>query len=132
MKDIKLNMQGERNTFIDLNKSVQDHDALAQSCLMLSVTVKGSDALFEDKGTDLIAGTTNINIINNNYQSHLSNYAALSILNFLNNRANYNGDIRVSDVDMDLINQSLNQESIKFYQIVYFSDGTQTQQITNI
>lgn len=133
MKDIKLNMQGEENTFIDLTKSVDDHTTLAQSCLALSVTVKGSDILFPDKGTDLQAGVINLNIINTLYTSHVSNFAALDILSFLEKNTTYQqNQVEVADIDMGIINASEYGESLKLYQKVYFTDGTFTNDVITI
>ena len=132
MRDIKLHLNGENDTFIDLTKSVDQHDTLAQTCLSLSVVGLGSDHLFPDKGTNLVAGTNNINIVNSNYSAHLGNFAALNILSFLNNHFEQDSEkLQVIDIDMGLLPQSL-ADNLKFYQVVKFSDGTSTRQFKNI
>lgn len=132
MRDIKLHLNGENDTFIDLTKSVDQHDTLAQTCLALSVVGLGSDHLFPDKGTNLVAGTNNINIVNSNYSAHLGNFAALNILRFLNTHSEQDSDkLQVIDIDMGLVPQSLS-DNLKFYQVVKFSDGTSTRQFKNI
>lgn len=133
MKDIKLNMQGEEDTFIDLTKSVDNHSTLAQSCLALSVTAKGSDRLFPDKGTDLQAGVANINVINTIHTSHVANFAALDILSFLDNNTTYNqNQVEVANIDMVIMQASTYGESLKLAQKVYFTDGTFTNDVIDI
>lgn len=130
MRDIKLNMNGEKDTFIDLNKSVDNHNTLAQSCLVLSVTVQNSDIIFPTKGTQLQAGVNNVNIIDNNYSQHMSNIAALNILNFLDQNTTYKqDDVQVTDIDMGVLNLTQYGEKVSFYQKVYFSDGTFTDDV---
>lgn len=130
MKDIKLNMNGEKDTFIDLNKSVDNHNTLAQQCLVLSVTLQNSDKIFPTKGTQLQAGVNNVNIIDNNYSQHMSNIAALDILNFLDQNTTYKQeDVQVTDIDMGVLNLTQYGEKVSFYQKVYFSDGTFTDDV---
>lgn len=130
MKDIKLNMNGEKDTFIDLNKSVDQHNTLAQQCLVLSATLQNSDKIFPTKGTQLQAGVNNVNIIDNNYAQHMSNIAALDILNFLDQNTIYKQeDVQVTDIDMGVLNLTQYGEKVSFYQKVYFSDGTFTDDV---
>lgn len=126
-------MNGAEDTYIDLTKSVDKHHTLAQSCLLLSVNVLGSDKLFPEKGTNLQAGVHNINLINNNYVSHLCNFAALNILNFLKEYTTYtDDDVVVSDVGMYIIDMAEYGESARFSQKVVFSDGTSTQDVISV
>lgn len=126
-------MNGAEGTYIDLTKSVDKHHTLAQSCLLLSVNVLGSDRLFPKKGTNLQAGVHNINLINNNYVQHLCNFAALNILNFLKEYTTYtDDDIVVRDVDMSIIDMAEYGESAKFSQKVMFSDGTSTKDVISV
>ena len=126
-------MNGAEDTYIDLTKSVDKHHTLAQSCLLLSINVLGSDRLFPEKGTNLQAGVHNINLINNNYVYHLCNFAALNILDFLREYTTYtDDDILVSDVDMSVIDMAEYGESVKFAQKVVFSDGTSTEDVISV
>lgn len=126
-------MNGAEDTYIDLTKSVDKHHTLAQSCLLLSINVLGSDRLFPEKGTNLQAGVHNINLIDNNYVYHLCNFAALNILNFLREYTTYaDDDVVVSDVDMTVIDMAEYGESVKLSQKVVFSDGTSTDDVISV
>lgn len=126
-------MNGASDTFIDLTKSVDNHQTLAQSCLAMSVNVLDSDRLFPTKGTNLQAGVHNINFIDSTYASHLGNFAALSILQFLYDHTSYtHEDIQVQDIDMGLLEVAPYGEEVKFYQKVYFNDNTSTDDVIKI
>ena len=124
-------MGGKNNTYIDLNNYVSDKLTVAQSSLMLSVTNINSDELFEDKGTDLIPGTVNNNVINYQQSQHSCNFASLNILNFVKDNFPNTEDLQVSDVNMSVISYDPYNASVKIQQIVEFSDGTSTQPVIN-
>lgn len=125
-------MGGTGNTYINLNKSVEDHSQLAQQCLALSVTYKNSDHLYPDKGTDLIPGMNNVNIVDGNYAQHLANFAALDILSFLEITDQQDDELKVSDIDMSVIFSDRFASNVGFFQQVIFTDGKRTQGINSL
>lgn len=142
-KDLKLVINGENDTYIDLTQSVDGYLKKAQNCLVVSVTSVGSDKAFPEKGTDLLKGSVGVyNLVNPNYVAHLGNFAALNTISFIKNTEldkinilkgiygdSYEIPVTISDVDIVLNEYVRNIGKVNFDHIVYFSDGTSTQNL---
>lgn len=142
-KDLKLVINGENDTYIDLTRSVDGYLKKAQNCLVVSVTSEGSDKVFPEKGTQLLKGSVGVyNLVNPNYVSHLGNFAALNTISFVKdmemNKLNilkgiygeaYETPVTVSDINITLNEYLKTVGKVNFDHVVYFSDGTSTQNL---
>ena len=124
-------MDGNGNTYLDLNNKVQGKDTIAQSGLILAVTEVESDNLFETKGTELVPGLINNNYIGYQTSQHACNFASLDILNFINTYGIITkSGIKASEIEMSVIKYYPEQSKIDIEQIIEFSDGTSTLPVT--
>lgn len=131
LRDLKIVMDGKDNTYIDLQSEVSDKATILQSSMILAVTKKSSDTLFEDKGTVLVSGLLNNNILNKAYSQHTCNFASLDIYNFLqDNMFALDDDITVSGIEMSVLSYDPFKSVVQLEQVVKFSDGTQTIPVT--
>lgn len=130
MRDLAIVFNGpDGNTYIDLNNSVEDKNVTAQKVLINVVTVKGSDSLYENKGTDLMQSCIGAAIINNNAMQHIANFAAVSTLYFINDTDGLAIDdpIGLADVYLKLQGYNAETSTIALSSTVGFPDGTKTE-----
>lgn len=131
LRDLKIVMDGKDNTYIDLESEVSDKSTILQSSMILAVTKQNSDTLFKQKGTSIVAGLLNNNVLNKAYSQHTCNFASLDIYNFLqDNMFVLDNDITVSGIEMSVLSYNPFQSTVQLEQIVKFSDGTQTIPVT--
>lgn len=135
MRDIRIVFNGDNGrTFIDLNKSVSGKLLTAQKCLINIPTLRGSDALYPDKGTTLLQECIGATLVNTTAVTHVANYAALDTLYFINRTdgLDVNDPTGLEQLDLNLLDFDATTSQVTFESIVYFPDGTQTESITNL
>lgn len=130
MKDIAIVFNGPYgNTFINLNDSVEGKNVTAQKVLVNLATIKGTDKLYPDKGTNLLKQCIGAVMVNENAAQHISNFAALDTLYFINETDGLEVDDPIGLEDLDLVladyDPAINQ--VKFASTVYFPDNTHTE-----
>ncbi len=82
MKGLLLDLRTPGNVKLDLSQSVEGRQALAQNMVVNILNIKGSDAAYSEKGTDLFkAGLHNL-FIDLNQAQHFANFAGVDTLFF--------------------------------------------------
>lgn len=135
MRDIKIVLNGNKGSFIDLTRDVTDKDLYRQKALVNIITVKGSDPLFADRGTDIMKKCLSGNIYDNNSLKHMGNFAALETTFFileneyaaLNTSPNKVKNISVYPYTVDLLTST-----VTFKTSIEFADGTTVKDSTSI
>jgi hypothetical protein len=82
VKGIRINFD-EQGPRFDLEEPVSGFDATVQNALVNTGTDRGSDRLFEDRGTDLKRDSADGKMATLAWANHTSNFAALRTLAFL-------------------------------------------------
>lgn len=133
MTDLKIVFNGE-NSFIDITSSVKDKQVTEQKCLLNVATIKGSDRLYEEKGTNLFKQCIGGVLIDKNKAAHIGAFAALDTLYFINATDNldFNDPIGLKDIDLNILSHNALSSHAQFECVIYFPDGTKTSNINNI
>ena len=134
MKDIKIILNGDAST-IDLNSMVEDKLLYEQKALVNMVTTKGSDPVFEARGTDLLIDAIRGKAYSRSGIIHIGNFAALDTIYFIHNTdaediadAAYTiDDINVTGISYNNVDNVLNLS----VQVIY-TDGTSTETVADI
>lgn len=135
MRDIKIVMAGNEGSFLDLTADVTGKELYSQKALVNIVTVRGSDPLFEDRGTDIMKKCLSGNIYDNNGLRHLGNFAALDTMFFVleneysavNTSPDKIKKIAVYPYTVDLLSSK-----VTFRTTIEFADGTAIRESTSI
>lgn len=131
MVDFKVIFNGpDGNTRLDLTQSVQDKDVTAQKVLINIPTIKGTDFLYPEKGTNLLKQCIGSVIIDSNTAQHIGNFAALDTIYFINDTDGLTIDCPygLADVDLQLKNYDAGLNVLHYFSVVTFPDGTSTPQ----
>lgn len=83
MKGIRLHMNGDADTLFDFRSPVEGKEHYSQKMLVNLATEKGSDPIFEERGTDILAEAIGGVIIDTATAKHLGNFAALDSVIFV-------------------------------------------------
>lgn len=75
MQTTVVDFTGDRPR-LDLNKRISGFKSSAQRCLVNLGTRKGTDPLYEDRGTNLLRDAVSGRMINANAAQHSANFAA--------------------------------------------------------
>lgn len=134
MKDLKIILKGDDST-IDLNSIVEDKMLYEQKALVNMVTTKGSDPVFEDRGTDLLIDAIRGKAYSRSGIIHIGNFAALDTIYFIHStdpeeiaEAEYTiDDINVTGIAYNNTDNVLNLS----VQIIY-TDGTSTETVADL
>lgn len=134
MKDLKIILKGDEST-IDLNSIVEDKMLYEQKALVNMVTTKGSDPVFEDRGTDLLIDAIRGKAYSRSGIIHIGNFAALDTIYFIHStdseevaEAEYTiDDINVTGISYNNTDNVLNLS----VQIIY-TDGTSTETVADL
>lgn len=129
MKDVRIRFDGGGNTGFVLNEMVQDKRLFEQKYLINVATSKNTDAIFEDRGTNLLAAAIGGAIIDTSEATHAGAFAALDTLYFCTYEETpsvYESDIYVSDFILTPTYYDNIARSLSFTANFIFKDGTTT------
>lgn len=135
MRDIKIVMNGNDGSFIDLTQDVSGKDLYNQKALVNIVTARGSDPLFEERGTDIMQKCLSGNIYDNNGLRHLGNFAALDTMFFVleNEYAVVNtSPDKIKKISIYPYTVDLLTSRVTFKATIEFADGTTIRETTSI
>lgn len=130
MRDFRIIFNGPYGqTRIDLERDVRDKAVTAQKVLINLPIIKGTDQLYPERGTDLLKQCIGAVIVNKNAAQHIANFAALDTIYFINDTDGLDIDDPngLADVDLTLTSYDAQVQSVSFDSVVYFPDGTSTQ-----
>lgn len=133
MRDIKIIFNGS-STRIDLEKYVEGKNLYEQKALVNAVTDQGSDPVYPDRGTTMIADSINGNAYDINRAAHIANFAALDTLYFINYQeyaAVQDSPDLIKDIAMSVIEYSGAEGRIRFSAKFTFADDTETKDVVD-
>lgn len=135
MKDIKLVLDGNKRSTIDLTSCVEGKSLVEQKVLVNAITIKGTDPVFADRGTDMLRKCLSGNIYSKSALKHIGNFAALDTTFFvLENEYKevaQTGDL-LTKVAIHPISFDLVDLHVVFKAIITFADNTITEDISSI
>ena len=99
MKGIKIQFQQNGASF-DFSKPVENFENITQNALINTGTQKGSDPIFEDRGTDLFKDAAKGSLVDVNAATHASNFAALETIIFLQQQGLVTDDIILAKYEL--------------------------------
>lgn len=121
MRGIKLHMNGDRDTLFDFREPVEGKKHYTQKMFVNLATEQGSDPLYPDRGTTLLAGAIGGVIVDTAAAAHLSNFAALDTVVFVNGGAypdlrenQQEVDDSVADINITLKDVDVLQQRVSF------------------
>lgn len=126
MRDIAIDFKGMCS--LDPGREVVDRNATGQKCLVVALTVRGTDALYPDKGTDLVADFVGVNIVDAETSVHMLNFAALDALYFINATDGLEPDAYegLAEYDLDVMSYDARTATAAIASTVHYPDGSQT------
>lgn len=130
MNDIEVIFNGPYGkTYINLEGKVSGKQVTAQKVLINLATQQGTDKLYPDKGTNLLKQCIGAVMVNENAAQHISNFAALDTLYFINETDNLEVEdpTGLANVDLKLAGYDATTGQVSFASTVYFPDDTQTE-----
>lgn len=126
MMDIRLHFNGENDTVFDFRTVVKDKALYQQKAMLNIATEQGSDPLFEDRGTTLLADSINGLTINKTEAQHSGNFAALDTLLFL--APYYPEEVpeedRIADLAVVPTDYDATTNTLRFDTVFTFADDT--------
>lgn len=134
MKDLKITFFGDSTT-INLDEKVEDKNLYEQKVLINMVTERGSDPVYEYRGTRLLADAINGKVYSKTGTTHVGNFAALDTIYFIRStdpeditNASYTlNDVNVESISYNNIDNVLNLS----VQVVY-KDETSTEVVADL
>lgn len=134
MKDLKIILNGDKTT-IDLNAAVEDKNLYEQKVLVNMVTVKGSDYIYEDRGTDLLQDAIYGKVYNRASAIHAGNFAALDTIFFIRSTDPEDvvgSDFTVTDINVTGISYVNSTNTLNLSVQVIYEDTTQTETVAEV
>lgn len=103
-KDIRILFDGD-NTGFDFSEPVLDFESIIQDALVNTATIRGSDPIYEDRGTNLLSEAVKGNLIDINSAIHASNFASIDTLLFMRQTEdNLTNPLRLSMYELQPVN----------------------------
>lgn len=132
MKDIKVFFNGASGATIDLSQKVEGKSLCEQKCLVNIATEVGSDPIYEDRGTDLMAEAVGGAIVSENDAIHAGNFAALDTMSFV--AAHYPTDEETGESgsplrDLNITTLRIENGVLSYAAQLEFTDGSSTGKI---
>lgn len=132
MRDIAIDFKGMCS--LDPVREVVDRNATGQKCLVVALTVRGTDTLYPEKGTDLIDDFVGTNIVDTEVSLHMLNFAALDTFYFINDTDGLEPDAYegLEEYDLDVLSYDARTATAVLASTVHFPDGSHTTTPINI
>lgn len=133
-KDLKVDFNGDSNTIIHLDQTVDGKQTTAQKCLINLASVKGSSSLYSEKGTDFLKGVVSGATVNETYSQHICNFAASDTIYFINATDDLDADSPegLYDLQLTILQVDYNNNVLRCASQVFYPDGTSTSAITEL
>lgn len=134
MKDLKIILNGDKTT-IDLNAITEDKNLYEQKVLVNMATSKGSDYIYEDRGTDLLRDAIYGKVYSQSGTVHIGNFAALDTIFFIRSTdpEELDGsDFTVNDINVTGISYVNATHTLNLSVQVIYADDTQTETVAEV
>lgn len=135
MRDLRIQFNGETGTRLLLNETVEGKRLLQQKYLINTATTAGSDRIYPNRGTTLLAKAIGGAIINEKEAAHLGNFASLDTLHFCTYEEHpdiYTQPGYVMQYDLEPLSYDNSTNILSFKAKFSFTDSTETADIVNI
>ena len=129
MRDIKVQFDGQSNTRILLNESVEGKALMQQKYLINVGTSEGTDKIYSDRGTEFLPRIVAGAIVDSASAWHVGNFAAVSTLYFCSYYEHpeiYNSDEYVQSFTLEPVDFNNRTQMLQFVAKFIFKDGTET------
>ena len=128
MKSIQIHFDGAENTVFDFRVPAEGKTLYTQKALINIATEQGSDPIYPDRGTDLLASSINGLLIDKVEAQHAGNFAALDTLTFCNFNdyaaaTKGSGDI-ITAMTIVPTSYDMDKRVLRFDVTMTFADGT--------
>jgi hypothetical protein len=134
MKDVKIIFNGDAST-INLTEEVNDKNLYEQKVLINMVTEKGSDPVYADRGTDLLADSIRGKVYSRSGTIHVGNFAALDTIYFIRNTepSYVKGEpYTLQDINVSGISYNNEDNVLNLSVQVIYTDETSTEIIADL
>lgn len=134
MKDLKFILDGDKST-IDLNSAVEDKNLYEQKALVNMVTVKGSDPIYPDRGTDLLQDAIYGKVYSRTGTIHVGNFAALDTIYFIRSTDPediYGESFTIRDINVEGLSYTNTTNTLNLAVQLIYTDGTSTEAVADI
>lgn len=129
MRDIKVQFDGQNNTRLLLNESVEGKMLTQQKYLINVGTSIGTDKIYNDRGTEFLPRIVAGSIVDSNAAWHAGNFAAVATLYFCSYHEHpdiYKEDSYVQTFTIEPIDFNNKTQMLQFKAKFLFKDGTET------
>lgn len=120
MKGLGIKFENGGATF-NFEEKLDSKRLLVQNYLVNTATVRGSNLIFPQKGTDLLRVVNGGTVFDETTATHQANFAATNTLVFENSQQN---DLDLTVDRFKLFPKTLNPENLTLTTLFEFSDGT--------
>lgn len=133
MTDLKVIMNGDKDTRLDLGSRVEGKQCVAQKCLVNIATEQGSDRLAADRGTNLLRAALRGVNVDANTARHSGNFAAIDTLFYIRQtdaKTFRDSPDRLAAITIDLLLTDIG--TLSYGANLTFADNTTTQLVTAV
>lgn len=131
MKDIRIKFDGNDGTCFILDKIVEDKSLFEQKYLINTATSQGTDKIYPQRGTNLLASAIGGTIVDWNASMHAGNFAATDTIYFCTYEEHpvvYNSDNYVNTFQLVPAVYDNATHTLYFRAVFSFKDGTSTKE----
>lgn len=128
MRAVKVDFRGVDSKIL-WTQSTQDRSCVEQKYIMNVATDNGSDTIFPDRGTDLLASAIAGSVTDDSSADALGEFAATDTIYFCSWEEDpevYDSDYYVEQVDILPVSYSNSGRTLNFRMVLNFRDGTST------
>lgn len=129
MKDLKIKFNGATGTTILLDEIVTGKLLSCQKYLVNTVTNRGTDIIFSDRGTTLFSSAIGGALIDSNTTIHICNFAAIDTLYFCSYEEHadiFDSDEYISAYSLSVLDYDNDNKILHLKATMTFKDNTQT------
>lgn len=135
MRDLRIKFNGADGTRLLLDETVEGKLLLQQKYLINTVTTAGSDKIYPDRGTNLLAGAIGGAIIDSTSSMHLGNFAALNTIHFCSYEEHpsvFTQPGYVMQYDLEPLAYDKSTNVLSFKAKFTFNDDTATEDVVSV